>query len=187
MSQIKTKREAIDLAQRGRFGNTMPVWKSLEEVEASGYTGNVMVRYAEPGSAWNIPSADLATAGYWVHAFCRQGALLEKFHFTVGGSCGSRLINGEVMQNYLGFQLHYNDTQPTMVMRESLKQENGVKNASGLQAKLILQHYMDPSSYADLEAIWDEWPDAVVEFTVFSQDVGNIPRRNTIFWEVRSY
>jgi len=50
-----------------------------------------------------------------------------------------------------------------------------------------LDRFMDPSSRDDLEQLFDLYPDATVEFTCYQMDLGTIPRRNTIFWEVRNY
>lgn len=46
---------------------------------------------------------------------------------------------------------------------------------------------MDPSSQQDLDDLLDLYPDATIEFTCYDIDLGVIPNRNTIFWEVRNY
>ena len=33
----------------------------------------------------------------------------------------------------------------------------------------------------------DIFPDSIIEFSAYNTQVGNIPNRNTIFWEVRNY
>lgn len=56
-----------------------------------------------------------------------------------------------------------------------------------VETNVLLDRYMDPSSRDDLRDIMDLYPDAAVEFTCFSVNVGNLRARNTIFWEVRNY
>jgi hypothetical protein len=51
----------------------------------------------------------------------------------------------------------------------------------------LLDRFMDPNSRADLDALLDLYPDAAVEFSCFSVNVGIFPARNTIFWETRNY
>jgi len=57
----------------------------------------------------------------------------------------------------------------------------------GLTALLLMRHFMDPSSYDDVQTLLDEYPDHVIEFASFPCNVGVIPNRNTIVWEVRAY
>jgi hypothetical protein len=46
---------------------------------------------------------------------------------------------------------------------------------------------MDPSSRDDLDALFDLYPDAAVEFACFPHNLGIFPHRNTVIWEVRNY
>jgi len=61
------------------------------------------------------------------------------------------------------------------------------RHFSYVMTRYLLERYMDPSSRDDLDMLLEQYPDATVEFTCFSVNVGLFPRRNTIFWEVRSY
>ncbi len=56
-----------------------------------------------------------------------------------------------------------------------------------LQTKVLLDRYMDPASRDDVDALLERYPDATIEFTCFTVNVGNIPGRNTMMWEVRNY
>lgn len=58
---------------------------------------------------------------------------------------------------------------------------------SAAETIVLINTFMDPSSRDDVDAIFDLFPEATIEFTCFSCDVGNIPGRNTMFWEVRNY
>jgi len=94
-----------------------------------------------------------------------------------------QLLNGELVRNELGLYLYYS-TYPD-IMRISL--EKGGVEVTGLRAKYVLEKYIDDSSLDCLYDLLDEYTDAVIEFTVYSEDVGVIPRRSTIIWEVRNY
>jgi len=56
-----------------------------------------------------------------------------------------------------------------------------------LETKMLLRRFVDPSSRDDIDALFDTYPDATIEFTSFSCNTGVLPRRNTIIWEVRNY
>lgn len=58
---------------------------------------------------------------------------------------------------------------------------------SGLVARHILECHLWPSSYEDLLALFELYPDSVVELSACSFEVGTVPGRNTIIWEVRNY
>jgi hypothetical protein len=71
-------------------------------------------------------------------------------------------------------------------MRQSIAR--GLHQHRGyLETRMLLARYMDPSSRDDLDALLDLYPDASIEFTCFSVNVGVFPARNTIFWETRDY
>ena len=58
---------------------------------------------------------------------------------------------------------------------------------SGLNAKIILQRNLSPSSLSDMESLLQTFPNDVIEFSSYSIPVGNIQGRNTVIWEVRNY
>ena len=73
-----------------------------------------------------------------------------------------------------------------MVLRQSIAQ--GMHRQYGYVAtRVLLNRFMDPSSRDDLDVLLEQYPEAAVEFACFSVNVGTIPRRNTVFWEVRNY
>jgi len=56
-----------------------------------------------------------------------------------------------------------------------------------VQVRALMQRFMDPASQDDVDALLELYPQATIEFTCFDVCVGNIPGRNTMFWEVRNY
>jgi hypothetical protein len=88
---------------------------------------------------------------------------------------------GDGRSNWLSLYYSTLDTN----MRPALK--DGGRYAFRLEAKLIMQHFMDETSY---EWVWylmtKRFPGCVVEFTCYERCVGML-RRNTIVWECRHY
>ncbi len=72
-------------------------------------------------------------------------------------------------------------------MKQFIEQRKPWRILEGNDARVALQAHMSPSSFADLEALFDRYPTSVVEFGIYSCNIGNIPGRNTIIWEVRDY
>lgn len=95
----------------------------------------------------------------------------------------SLLIQGEVIDYIGGFQLTY--TLIKKPMNLGLREETRL--AKGLTAKIILRSRMDPSGFGDLLALLEIYPESAIEFSTYEKFVGDIPGRNTVFWEVRNY
>jgi hypothetical protein len=91
------------------------------------------------------------------------------------------LLQGEVTE--VGWELRYS-TVPGLHMREAMLSPD---RAFGLAARLLLQRAMTPSSYSDLLALFDVFPEHVVEFSSYAVLLGDLKGRNTLIWEVRSY
>ena len=60
------------------------------------------------------------------------------------------------------------------------------KTATGLQAKMILQGHLDPTTYDNVIAFLDKYPECVIEGTTMDHDTGTVKNRNTFIWEVRN-
>ena len=101
-----------------------------------------------------------------------------------GAPDDKRTLCGEVARTYRGLEGTLGVVQ--MPMREAMK-KGLLLPRSGATVLALLDKYMDPSSRDDLDALLDLYPDATVELSCFTVDVGVIPGRNTIFWEVRDY
>lgn len=96
-----------------------------------------------------------------------------------------RNLQGEVIRTEKGME-GFLDLVGKLPMRPAMAAGH-MKHYGYLQTKLLLERYMDPSSRDDLEEIFELFPDHAVEFSCFSVYVGVLPRRNTLFWEVRLY
>lgn len=189
---IKTKDESIGLEMEGAFGNRLRSWNSLSELLDDPYSGLVAIRYKEPMSEYceyNVRQEDLPEK---LDNHVQKGAHPEKFFFNEIGPHGSesaRIFQGEVMRTTEYLYLYYATVDKPM--RPALIEDG--KHETGLRALSLLRKYMEPSAFEDLQAIFDIWPNAVVEFTTFSSSCGHVVgrksnfRRQTVFWEVREY
>lgn len=182
------------LSAAGLLGNTFQQWDTLAALQASGYDGHVTVRCHV---AWNaglfipaVPAACLYAAGEAEEFLCvaHQGygdysARLADVYFQ---ECPSpetqRVANLEVMYAEKGLYVRYALNDP-LNLRHSLDQ-NG-KEAEGLTALLLMRHCLQEDMDA-LEAIWDLYPDAIIEASVFTRAVG-VQKSKLIIWEVRNY
>lgn len=168
--------------QAGRFGNKLQTWDSLKEFKKSGFTKNVVIRYkvaASPFCAYNVKVDDLETM---IKKFVAQGADLNLFTFNEVAPDSTLIMQGEVMHDFNGVNLFFSLEKGRM--RETLK--NGIQ-IQGLRALGHLKYFMNPNSFADYEALREIYPDSVIEFSCYDHALGNLPNRNTIFWEVRNF
>lgn len=92
-------------------------------------------------------------------------------------------LQGEVCRTFRGWEGFMGYT-PGLPMRQAFPL---MRHMSGSEVLVLLNRWMDPSSQDDLRDLLDLCPDATIEFTCFQIDLGNIPGRNTIFWETRDY
>ena len=175
-----------ELYNAGAFGNKFQTWTNLEAFKQSGFTGMVTLRYrgaAKLTGHWCEPFVESDTIEEVVARWISEGA--DRSKVTVGQVDDLKMITfqGEVQRGIHGFDLRY--SHEFLPMRDAFAKSQF--HASGLKALSLLRYHFDPSSFADLEEIFERWPDAVAEFTTYRVNVGEIPNRNTVFWEVRNY
>lgn len=182
MTAITNKRRMYKLLMAGKLGNFAQVWGSLDEALSSGYTGIFSIRSLEtsnPIRRYHVPYEELQ-ATYDAIPADRKSAGMT---FCQAPPDDKRTIQGELMRDVGGLYFFYS-TLP-LVMRDALDQDG--KHARGLQAKMLLQHYLEPVDYDMLMDLLDEYPDHVIEFSAFTVPVGVMPHRRTIIWEIRKY
>lgn len=96
-----------------------------------------------------------------------------------------RVLQGEVCRTHRGME-GYLDTISKLPMRPAMAAGH-MRHCSYATTIALLNKFMDPNSRADLDALLELYPDAAVEFSTFSVNVGIFPHRNTLFWETRNY
>jgi hypothetical protein len=189
---ITTKRRFYDLWERGLLGNKPRTWVGIEALRASGYTGLVTARSTGQGGGWTkygvtvrdgepfeIEEAVVAGAPVKI----RHSAVWPGVTYNESAPDDLLLIQGEVARVPGGLYLRF-DRTPGLKMREAMKI---AKDATGLTAKLMLQHLLWPASYDEVMDLLDAYPDHVIEFSAYDVACGNLPHRNTLVWEVRRY
>jgi len=183
-NKIRNKAEFYELYSKGLLGNRALTWNSQEELMQSSWRGDVCIRgtgIPRIHVKYNIPFEEVDKT---IKDLTNLGYPKSILRFNQSMPDENLIIQGEVMDYFLnGLELTYSNVKKPM--NRALKQE--MKYANGLTAKLMLQSAMDPSSYSDLQALFETYDGAVVEFSTYSVNVGDIPNRNTVFWEVRNY
>lgn len=186
---ISDKATYYRLYEKGFFGNRARTWNTYQEIIESEWQGMVCMRSRKgiirKKVRYNIPLINLRRE---IEAWKKEGIPEEQIAFNQSMPDESLTIQGEVMENPYsspyGLYLLYSTVKKPMNLALAEKSET----AMGLKAKVLLKHFMCPSSYADLEAIFDVVAkEHVIEFSSYSRNVGDIPNRNTVFWEVRKY
>ena len=183
--EIKDKKEYYQKYDLGLFGNRALIWDSYKELLESDWRGEVCIRGKGNGIPranvrYNIPFKKLREE---IDYLRKKGFPKEILRFNQSMPDNFLSIQGEVIDYIHGFELTY--TLIKKPMNIGLMEET--KFARGLTAKIILRSRMDSSSFEDLLALFEIYPESAVEFSTYETFVGDIPGRNTVFWEVRNY
>lgn len=181
--RVATKRDYLSMAARGILGNQMPSWPDVESAKAAGHRGTVMIRYKAPNSPFMRADVPLDDADRVMAGLVGEGADRRLMYLTWMSPSVGRRINAEVWRGPGGLYLNYSTAQTHV--RAAL--EGSGKHAEGTAARLILEWACCPNSLDDIEALLELYPDAVIELTAFDREIGDIPGRNTVIWEVRNY
>ena len=182
--RIDSKREFYLLYENNLLGNKALTWNSYDEIVESEWKDCVCVRYRKNSERskvkYNIPIDRLE---HLISDLEKEGIYKKDLLFNQSMPDEKLTIQGELMQTENGFYILYTKVKKPMniALRES------EKSVWGLKAKLILERYLDASSYADIKEILEIFPDSVIEFSSYEINVGTLPGRNTIIWEVRNF
>jgi hypothetical protein len=197
--EIRSKRQFFSLWEAGVLGNRTRLWRDPLEAFEWG-RDNSSFRAWKTGN-WNhsdLPEIGFREirsgvgAGKWekvpwhrvLNTAERWTAEGRQFIMDDGAPDDKRTLCGEVCRTYRGWEGILGVVQ--MPMREAMKR-GLLLPRTGATVLALLDRYMDPSSRDDLDALLELYPDATIEFSCFTVDVGVFPGRNTIFWEVRNY
>ncbi len=167
----------------GAFGNKLRTWNNILEWRNSNYKGNVGLRYMDlrgGGAKFknHIPYKWVYNEiQHWVFTYKRD---IKRIIICEEAPDHRLLINGELTDAWTFYHSRIKKS-----MRQALKE--GGRHMYGLQTRYTLQQFMTPSSYSDLEAIIELYPNHIIELSVYECLLGKIPGRNTIIWEVRKY
>lgn len=181
---IPTKTRFYSFYEQNFPVNKALTWSSYKELSKSGWRDGVCMRSRQGVDRkrvdFDIPYEKVKEK---IKEWKAEGFREENIAFNQSMPNPHIRIQGEVREVNGIFHLRYSTVQKPMnlaLAKEDLKTKD-------LQARMILRGNMDESSYADLEALLETFPMAVIEFGTYEVPVGNIPGRNTVFWEIRNY
>lgn len=177
--QINSKREFFQKWKAGLLGNATRLWWDPNEAWVSDAQEFGFREHRAGGGTWERVCRDQ----FWETVRRWQGASRT---FTMDDVCPDeyQTIQGEVCRTHRGLEGYIGASR--LPMRKAMA-AGILKSRSYLETSILLSSYMDPASRDDVEAFLELFPDATIEFTCFTINVGNIPNRNTLFWEVRNY
>lgn len=177
-----------DWLHQGRFGNKLRTWRTyseiLEDVAADRFDGLVTMRTTLGGGGpteYNLPIQFIpAFQRLWKET---KNISPDLIRFNENAPDDRLLIQGYVKRTEAGLEFWHSFLKTKM--NTALKKAG--KRAYCLEAHMLLKEFLNGPSYDDLEELLDAFPDRVVELSCYEMDVGNIPNRNTVFWEARDY
>lgn len=187
---IRTKMDMYRRLGGGEFGNTIPVFYSVEEWENNdcpnyGLWGIRSVSAAgDPRMRLNVPAEEIPS-------------LFRSWYPNGGGNISCMIdrwavLRAEVFEQPwaepFGLSMFYvppGQVDPDSPWRGSFRKYG--RSVGGVLTQAILQNYLWPSDYEDLKVLLDRFPGHVIEFSACDRAVGLIPNRNTVIWEVRAY
>lgn len=181
---IRTKAESWQRFLAGDFGNKPRAWGSMEDMYASGYGGLVTVRCRTMPSFGKVAyGVTIARAEEVIADVCQK----DRFHrsdFAVNEAMPDDrlLIQGEICRHWDGFLRLTWGTAPGAVSTCP-----DTRESRGSAAVQILRHFCDPASADWIFELLDTYDGHAVEFSAWSQRVGDLPGRNTVVWEVRKF
>ena len=184
--KITNKNTSLDLFTKGAFGNTIKSWKTLKDViKDKGSDAKITMRYKGlyGGGPCHYNVSILHATALILHYYETGNYDLDKFYFNDTADDSKLLIQGELCKSHRLFELRYS-TAP-YPMREALRIAE--KYTYGVKVIVFLKKHLTPSSYEDLMAIFETYPNSVVEFSCWGYNPGTLKGRNTVVWEVRNY
>lgn len=176
--RITTKEHMYRLLMNGRFGNYVRSWRTIADIQLSGYTGHVSLRSLEinnPVRLYHVPMELLVTTIFELPDSQKHAGLM----FSESPDDTYRLIQGE----YDGINFTYSFINAPM--RLAFDQQR--LHANRLQAHWLLKAHMTAGDRDWLEQLLVDFPNSTVEFSCFKRPIGTVPGSQTIFWEVRHY
>lgn len=179
---IRTKQEMYQKLHCGAFGNHQRLWTSYEDMLKDEYTGKVSLRTSYTAGGYFVNAVPFSDVLDVVNSWAVDGIDPKSIVYTETPSDDKLIIQGEFQRNPEWY-LYYATVKKSM--RCALEQHG--QHATGFKAYSLLKSNMCPSSWEDFNTLIDLYPDDVIEFSTYSVNLGCIPHRNTIIWEVRSY
>jgi hypothetical protein len=174
-----------DLLHRGRLGNTSPGFDTLPEIlkyleEHPGKLCAIRTRRGPRGPF--LPYLDAAAVTAETKQLTATGFRPDELQYSVMMPDHKCLMQGFAVRSD-----EYITLDATLTPHKNMREAQPLfKKYSGITAVLLIKERMDPESWEWFNTLLDDFPDHVVEFSIYSTGVGTLGL-NTIFWEVRLY
>lgn len=195
---ITTKKDFLEKYTSGQLGNKLRSWNDLDTLKSSDYRGPVSIRsrLLSWKTMYYVPQerldAILAKEGRL------RGFATEDLYYNESAPDHRLTIQGEYLNNHTRYLMY---SREKLAMKDALAlplnqdilpwpgAELGAwrHESEGLLTEMLLRANMNANSYDDFQILRDEYPDHVIEFSCYDCELGSIPSRNTLIWEVRSY
>jgi hypothetical protein len=183
---VSSKAENYLLYEAGAYGNKFRTWNRLHDIEASDFSGKIVMRYRGKSGGAHYPrlgeQITLAEASITLRQWIAKGADIDEIAYNEAAPDHALLLQGEIMLSIDHISLFYSTSKTTM--RLALREGN---HACGMQALVLLRQSLFPSSWSDVLELLDRFPNSVIEFSAFAHAVGYLRGRNAVIWEVRNY
>jgi len=182
-----SKAESNRLYQLGYYGNKPKTWETWEDFWTDSTTPPYSLRTIhKPGVKLPYYCQPLeskeqvyALVELWMKVYEVPLAAV-----TYSGYTGDERvkIQMEVMRSEKNYSLRYSRVKK--MLRLALAEES--LHLEGLQALILLKTNLCEAAYSKLQELFDEFPDEIIELTVFDCAIGDLGW-NTVIWEVRNY
>jgi hypothetical protein len=177
--KVPDKATFMRLSQQGLLGNALQSWARPQDL--NGYKGWVTIRCKIPDSPLFVPLTQHYNVESILEDYKKRGFESSNFYIQEVPIV-PRIMNFEVMRDTKYLYLTYG-TDPSLNLRHDLER-NG-RRLEGLEAALLLKNKLG-REMDQLNDVWDEYPESIIEATMFSQPVGVFDRQ-LVLWEVRDY
>lgn len=184
---ISNKYKALDLVLSGSFGNRLRFWKTYEDIIQDGYTGKVSIRTLIGGNG----KCKYACSLDQIEPIIKSWDLPKEFVYFNEDAPDHRIV---LQGEYLNTLVTYNGQLRDGVFLYSTlktKMRTALHTLSntvyGYYAKDLIRQHMTASSWSDFEVLLDQYPDHVLEVSIYDICLGDIKGRNSLVWEVRRY
>jgi hypothetical protein len=182
MNRVTNKQQNYRLWQSGAFGNKLKAWRSYSEWARSCVL--VVLRTLIPGGPciYNLHTAFvLSKINEWIASGIPEDAIM----INEAAPDHDVVLQGEYFNGVLDRPDYFYYSFAKAHMRDALKSE--AHHSWGLEVDMLLRRYMTPSSYEDWRVLLDQYPNHVLEVSIYNHCLGDIPGRNALVWEVRIY
>ncbi len=187
---VENKRVFYALYEKGAFGNRALAWNTYEDFLRRTWQGMVCIRAKSAMNRgmvrYNVEPSDVEKV---IREFESEGFSRHSLAYNQSMPDSDLTVQGEVRDGLEGYNLLFTTVKKPMNL--ALKEQSIF--VTGANANLVLQKALWPTSYEDLIELMKIYsnngsePSCVVEFSSYRVAVGNLPNRNTVFWEVRNY